>query len=69
MRSKILRFHQDDAGDWIAELSCGHHRRVRHEPPWTNRPWILSPEGRASFVGRELTCALCAPRSPASGLQ
>ena len=25
-------FHQDADGDWVAELSCLHDQRVRHEP-------------------------------------
>ncbi len=61
MRRKVLAFHQDEAGEWVAEMECGHERHVRHEPQWTNRPWVLSEAGRATFVGRELTCALCAP--------
>jgi len=30
----IVGFHQDERGEWIAELECGHARHIRHEPPW-----------------------------------
>ncbi len=58
---KITGFHQDDAGDWVAELECGHQQHVRHDPPWTLRPWVLTEEGRGQFLGRELPCKLCYP--------
>jgi hypothetical protein len=53
---KIIGFHQDENGDWVAELECGHNQHVRHEPPWINRPWVVTQEGRAAFVGRDLPC-------------
>ncbi|HEX4277345.1 MAG TPA: DUF3565 domain-containing protein [Bryobacteraceae bacterium] len=59
MKRKIVGFRQDDAGDWVAELECGHSQHVRHEPPWTLRPWVTTEAGRASFLGRELICAKC----------
>jgi hypothetical protein len=42
-------------------LKCGHTQHVRHDPPWQNRPWVLTPEGRARFIGTELRCVDCAP--------
>jgi tellurite methyltransferase len=59
MLRKIVGFHQDDHGDWVAELECGHTRHVRHKPPWTNRPWAVTAEGRTSFIGQELDCNKC----------
>jgi hypothetical protein len=56
---KIVGFHQDDAGDWVADLACGHTQHVRHNPPWQSRPWVTTPEGRASRIGTELPCAKC----------
>jgi Protein of unknown function (DUF3565) len=56
---KIIGFHQDDTGDWVADLECGHTRHVRHNPPWQSRPWVTTPEGRASRIGAELPCAKC----------
>jgi hypothetical protein len=32
---------------------------MRHDPPWTNRPWILTEEGRAGKIGVELNCKRC----------
>lgn len=62
----IVGFHQDALGDWVAELDCGHHQHVRHRPPWTQRPWVVTAEGRAAARGAALACRLCdqgAPRS------
>jgi hypothetical protein len=56
---KIIGFHTDDVGDWVADLECGHTQHVRHDPPWQNRPWVVTPEGRARFLGTELQCVLC----------
>jgi hypothetical protein len=58
---KIVAFHQDDQGDWVADLECGHTQHVRHNPPWTVHPWVLTPEGRASHLGNELPCHKCDP--------
>lgn len=57
---RIVAFHQDNQGHWVADLECGHGQHVRHDPPWQVRPWVLSPEGRTSKVGVELLCPLCA---------
>jgi hypothetical protein len=27
---RIVGFHQDTEGDWVAELDCGHRQHVRH---------------------------------------
>ena len=55
----IIGFHQDEEGHWVADLSCGHGQHVRHQPPWQNRPWVITPEGRASRLGRTLPCRRC----------
>ena len=52
-------FHQDETGDWVAELSCLHRQHVRHQPPFRDRPWVHSPDGRAARVGTQLDCPLC----------
>ena len=59
MKRAIVGFRQDEQGDWIAELDCGHRQHVRHKPPWTNHPWVTSAEGRQSRIGQELDCKLC----------
>ena len=55
----ITGFHQDELGDWIAELACGHAQHVRHRPPFWLLPWVLTAEGRAGKLGTPLPCAAC----------
>lgn len=59
MQQAIIGFHQDEHGDWVADLACGHVQHVRHQPPFMNRPWVLSPQGRTRHVGQMLGCRLC----------
>lgn len=59
MKRAIVGFHRDEAGDWVAELDCTHNQHVRHAPPFTNRPWVESREGRAAHLGAVLECVLC----------
>jgi hypothetical protein len=59
VKRAITGFHQDDEGHWVADLVCGHTQHVRHNPPLSNRPWVLTPEGRQRFIGYELACKLC----------
>lgn len=64
MERRIVGFHLDDARDWVAELECGHDQHVRHDPPWTNRPWVVTPEGRAKVLGQVLNCRKCDQGAP-----
>ena len=59
MQQPIVGFEQDELGDWRAILACGHRQHVRHNPPFAERPWVLSPEGRARFIGYPLNCLHC----------
>lgn len=59
MKQKIVGFHKDELGDWVADLACGHRQHVRHNPPLVNRRWVLTSAGRQSFLGFELECKLC----------
>jgi hypothetical protein len=66
--TRIAGFHRDAEGDWVAELACGHSQHMRHRPPWQERPWVLSEQGRAEKLGSAIDCPLCdsnslAPRS------
>jgi hypothetical protein len=63
MRRRIIGFHEDSEGHWVADLECGHARHVRHEPPWQERSWVLTPEGRAAMLGTSLDCARCTGES------
>ena len=55
----IAGFHQDEHGDWIADLACGHTQHTRHRPPWELRPWVLSEEERRKHIGMMLICHRC----------
>ena len=59
MKQGIVCYHRDELEDWVAELACGHFQHVRHTPPWMNRPWVVSEEGRTSMLGFELECKKC----------
>ncbi len=65
----IEGFHQDDEGDWVAELSCLHSQHVRHQPPFQERPWVTSDAGRAAHVGAQLDCPLCDRLELPAGLE
>lgn len=64
----IDAFHQDEQGDWVAELSCFHNQHVRHCPPFLLRPWVQTAEGRAGRVGTPIECPLCARAELPDGL-
>ena len=68
MDRPIVGFHLDEHDDWVAELACGHFQHVRHDPPWTNRPWTLTPAGRAGALGRSLACRKCDQGAPADNI-
>jgi hypothetical protein len=59
MKRRIVGFHTDAEGDWVAELECGHGQHVRHSPPFAERPWVLTAEGRASRIVEVLDCSAC----------
>ena len=59
MDRRITGFRQDSEQHWVAELECGHTQHVRHEPPWMSRPWVVTPEGRATRLGTPLNCVKC----------
>lgn len=62
MKQRIIGFHQDEEGHWVADLACGHAQHTRHDPPWQNRSWVTTPEGRASRLGITLNCLQCEER-------
>ncbi len=59
MKRRIIGFHQDEMLDWVADLDCGHRQHVRHNPPWMNRPWVVTAGGREKFIGSILNCKVC----------
>jgi hypothetical protein len=61
---RIVGFHPDAESDWVAELECGHDQHVRHDPPWSERAWVTTPEGRAAASERRLRCLKCERGAP-----
>jgi hypothetical protein len=59
IQRKIERFFQDEEGHWVAEMECGHTQHMRHIPPWQNRPWVTSEQGREARLGTRLKCKEC----------
>jgi hypothetical protein len=64
MKRKIVEYHQDEEGHWVADLDCGHPQHVRHQPPWMERAWVTTPAGRRSGLGMELDCKRCDEEDP-----
>jgi hypothetical protein len=52
MQRPMVSFVEDEHGDWVALLACGHRQHVR-------RPWVTTAAGRASKLGALLDCRLC----------
>jgi hypothetical protein len=59
MQRRVVDFYQDEEMHWVARLDCGHSQHVRHDPPWMERPWVLTDIGRASRIGSLMECKLC----------
>lgn len=64
MLQAIIGFHLDEEQHWVADLSCGHGQHVRHNPPWQNRPWVMTEEGRKEKLGIKLDCKKCDEDEP-----
>jgi hypothetical protein len=64
MERKITGYHRDEEDHWVAELECGHNQHVRHRPPWSNRPWVTTADGRTSHLGHLLACRKCDRGAP-----
>jgi tellurite methyltransferase len=69
MERTIVGFHQDEAGAWVAELSCLHGQHIRHQPPFRLAPWVLDEAERASRVGAPIECPLCDRAELPGGLE
>jgi hypothetical protein len=68
MKQPIAGYHKDEHDDWVAELACGHFQHVRHKPPFFNRPWVESQEGRKRMLGEVLNCVKCDEDAPKDSL-
>lgn len=67
VKQKIVGFHRDKQGHWVADLACGHTRHVRHDPPWQNRRWVLTESGRNQRLGLKLACQKCEDKNSSGG--
>jgi len=65
MKQAIIGYHKDEENDWVAELGCGHFQHVRHNPPWSERPWTESQKDRSAMIGFMLDCKKCDEGAPA----
>ena len=68
MERPIVGFHLDAEHHWVAELGCGHFQHVRHNPPWIERPWVVTEAGRAAMLGHQLSCKKCDAGAPPDSL-
>ena len=59
MQRRIVGFHPDEEGDFVAELDCLHQQHVRHKPPFMNRPWVTTKSGRTEQLDTEIECSPC----------
>ncbi|MDO9322294.1 MAG: DUF3565 domain-containing protein [Pseudomonas sp.] len=60
---RLLDFHQDAHGHWVASLSCGHTQHLRHQPPWQNRAWVMAAAQRQARLGEPFPCGWCAQQA------
>lgn len=67
MNQPIVGYHLDEAAVWVAELACGHFQHIRHNPPWVERPWVLTEAGRTAMQGMRLRCKKCEQGDPPDG--
>mmetsp|Transcript_13937 Transcript_13937/g.33784 ORF Transcript_13937/g.33784 Transcript_13937/m.33784 type:complete len:144 (+) Transcript_13937:343-774(+) len=63
-KRRIVGYHIDEENQWVAQLECGHFQHVHHDPPMTERPWVLTLEGRDAMLGYELGCKKCLKDEP-----
>lgn len=59
MQRAITGFYEDVEGHFVAMLECGHEQHVRHKPPFIERPWVTSEEGRNAKIGALIECRAC----------
>mgnify|MGYP000324306075 CR=1 FL=1 len=64
MKQAIVGYHIDEEGHWVAKLRCGHNQHVRHDPPWQNRLWVTTENGREQQLGLLLNCVKCDDKAP-----
>jgi hypothetical protein len=68
MQRRIVGYDVDESGERVAILDCGHPQHIRHNPPFTNRPWTTTEEGCSSMLGKPLNCVRCEEAGQAGDL-
>lgn len=59
MQRTIVGYDLDEEDHWIALLDCAHGQHVRHRPPFTERAWTQTSQGRDDMLGTQLDCLKC----------
>ncbi|MDG3557884.1 DUF3565 domain-containing protein [Acinetobacter bereziniae] len=44
---------------WLNSAHMGHRQHMRHLPPWQNRPWVMSAQGRQEKIATPIDCKQC----------
>ena len=58
MKTIFTGFHQDKNKEWVVDLSFGHSKHFRHNPPLQIREWVTSPQVRNTYIVFKLECRL-----------
>ena len=59
LQQKIYAYHKDEFDNWVTELECRHNQHIRHNPPFINRPWVMTLQSRNEKIGQYLNCVKC----------
>ena len=59
MIRSITGFLPDGSDGWQAELICLHRHPIRHRPPFHQRAWVTSEQGRTEHLGTLIDCEEC----------
>ncbi|MDA8290355.1 MAG: DUF3565 domain-containing protein [Actinomycetota bacterium] len=69
MDRAITGLHEDEVGDWVAELSCGHRRHVGRVARLGPEERVPDPDACTEQVAGVLGCPLCDRMEPPDGLR
>lgn len=66
---KILSIEEETNEEFVASLSCGHKRHLRHDPPRETRPRLLDSQEREAIIGTQIDCGRCLQRLIPDGFE
>jgi hypothetical protein len=55
VKRKIVGFHPDEVGAWVAVLEREHSRHMRHKPPGRTAPGCSRPKAASASLGSRST--------------